>query len=225
MRKATTSTSRRVFRDRREAGRVLARLLDAYRADPDVVVLGLPRGGIPVAWEVAAALGAPLDAFVVRKLGVPGQEEYAAGALAPGGHMVVNDDVLRSLRITKEQLQVIAEREGRELARRETAYRDGRPPVDVTGKTVLVVDDGMATGASMRAAVQALRDRDPERIVIAVPTAPGSSYQEFAELADDLVCASTPEPFFAVGESYWEFGQTTDDEVRELLATPTTAET
>jgi predicted phosphoribosyltransferase len=224
MRKATTSTSRRVFRDRREAGRVLARLLDAYRADPDVVVLGLPRGGIPVAWEVAAALGAPLDAFVVRKLGVPGHEEYAAGALAPDGHMVVNDDVLRSLRITKEQLQGIAEREGRELARRETAYRDGRPPVDVTGKTVLVVDDGLATGASMRAAVQALRDRDPERIVIAVPTAPGSSYQEFAEIADDLVCASTPDPFFAVGESYWEFGQTTDDEVRELLATPTTAE-
>jgi predicted phosphoribosyltransferase len=224
MRKATTSTSRRVFRDRREAGRVLARLLDAYRADPDVVVLGLPRGGIPVAWEVAAALGAPLDAFVVRKLGVPGHEEYAAGALAPDGHMVVNDDVLRSLRITKEQLQGIAEREGRELARRETAYRDGRPPVDVTGKTVLVVDDGLATGASMRAAVQALRDRDPEKIVIAVPTAPGSSYQEFAELADDLVCASTPDPFFAVGESYWEFGQTTDDEVRELLATPTTAE-
>jgi predicted phosphoribosyltransferase len=224
MRKATTSTSRRVFRDRREAGRVLARLLDAYRADPDVVVLGLPRGGIPVAWEVAAALGAPLDAFVVRKLGVPGHEEYAAGALAPDGHMVVNDDVLRSLRITKKQLQGIAEREGRELARRETAYRDGRPPVDVTGKTVLVVDDGLATGASMRAAVQALRDRDPEKIVIAVPTAPGSSYQEFAELADDLVCASTPDPFFAVGESYWEFGQTTDDEVRELLATPTTAE-
>jgi predicted phosphoribosyltransferase len=176
-----------------------------------------------VAWEVAAALGAPLDAFVVRKLGVPGHEEYAAGALASGGHMVVNDDVLRSLRITEEQLRGIAEREGRELARRETAYRGGRPPVDVTGKTVIVVDDGLATGASMRAAVQALRDRDPAAIVIAVPTAPHSSHREFAERADDLICANTPEPFFAVGESYRDFGQTTDDEVRELLATPTTA--
>ncbi len=202
---------------------MLAGLLDAYRADPNVVVLGLPRGGIPVAWEVAAALGAPLDAFVVRKLGVPGHEEYAAGALASGGHMVVNENVLRSLRITKEQLRGIAEREGRELARRESAYRGGRPPVDVTGKTVLVVDDGLATGASMRAAVQALRDRDPAAIVIAVPAAPHSSYREFAELADDLICASTPEPFFAVGESYRDFGQTTDDEVRELLATPTAA--
>ncbi|WP_029116724.1 erythromycin esterase family protein [Mycobacterium sp. URHB0044] len=223
MRKAKPSTARRMFRDRREAGRVLAGLLDAYRADPNVVVLGLPRGGIPVAWEVAAALGAPLDAFVVRKLGVPGHEEYAAGALASGGHMVVNENVLRSLRITREQLQGVAEREGRELARRESAYRDGRPPVDVTGKTVLVVDDGLATGASMRAAVQALRDRDPGAIVIAVPAAPTSSYREFAELADDLICASTPEPFFAVGESYQDFGQTTDDEVRELLATPTAA--
>lgn len=204
---------------------MLAGLLDAYRDDPNVVVLGLPRGGIPVAWEVAAALGAPLDAFVVRKLGAPGHEEYAAGALASGGHMVVNDDVLRSLRITKEQLLGIAEREGRELARRESAYRDGRPPVDVTGKTVIVVDDGLATGASMRAAVQALRDRDPAAIVIAVPTAPHSSHREFAHLADDLICANTPDPFFAVGESYRDFGQTTDDEVRDLLATPTTAET
>ncbi len=161
---ATTHTPRRVFRDRREAGRVLARLLNAYRGKPDVVVLGLPRGGIPVAWEVAAALGAPLDAFVVRKLGAPGREEFAVGAMALGGRVVVNDDVVRGLRITPEQLREIAEREGRELIRREAAYRGGRPPVDVTGKTVILVDDGLATGASMLAAVQALRESEPAQI-------------------------------------------------------------
>jgi predicted phosphoribosyltransferase len=222
MTKATTSTRRRVFRDRREAGRVLARHLETYRGNPDVIVLGLARGGLPVAWEVAAALGAPLDALVVRKLGVPGHEEFAAGALASDGRIVVNDDVVRSLRITQEQLQDIAEREGRELARRESAYRDGRPPVDVAGKTVIVVDDGLATGASMRAAVQALRDRDPAVIVIAVPAAPESTRREFADLADDIVCSTTPDPFLAVGESYWDFTQVSDDQVRELLATPTT---
>jgi adenine/guanine phosphoribosyltransferase-like PRPP-binding protein len=148
-----------VFRDRREAGRVLARLLHAYRGKPDVVVLGLPRGGIPVAWEVAAALGVPLDPFVVRKLGAPGREEFAVGAMALGGRVVVNDDVLRGLKITPEQLREVAEREGRELLRREAAYRGGRPPADVTGKTVILVDDGLATGASMLAAVQALREK------------------------------------------------------------------
>jgi len=151
MTQAATHTPRRVFRDRREAGRVLARLLQAYRGKPDVLVLGLPRGGIPVAWEVAAALGAPLDAFVVRKLGAPGREEFAVGALAFGGRVVVNDDVLRGLRITPEQLREVAEREGRELIRREASYRGGRPPVDVTGKTVILVDDGLATGASEHA--------------------------------------------------------------------------
>ncbi|WP_460357705.1 erythromycin esterase family protein [Mycobacterium sp. ZZG] len=217
-----TQTRRRMFRDRREAGRVLARLLHAYRGKPDVVVLGLPRGGIPVAWEVAAALGAPLDAFVVRKLGVPGREEFALGAMAFGGRVVVNDDVLRGLSITPDQLREVAEREGRELVRREASYRGGRPPADVTGKTVILVDDGLATGASMLAAVQALREREPAQIAIAVPAAPESTWREFAGLVDDVVCASMPHPFLAVGESYWEFSQVSDEEVCALLGTPTT---
>jgi erythromycin esterase-like protein/predicted phosphoribosyltransferase len=210
-----------VFRDRREAGRVLANLLSAYRDRQDVIVLGLARGGIPVAWEVAAALHAPLDAFIVRKLGVPGHEEFAVGALASGGRVVVNDDVVRGLRIPPQQLRDIAEREGRELVRREAAYRAGRPPIDVTGKTVVLVDDGVATGASMFAAVQALREAEPAHIVIAVPAAPESTCREFAGLVDDVVCASMPTPFFAVGESFWDFHQVTDEEVRQLLATPT----
>jgi erythromycin esterase-like protein/predicted phosphoribosyltransferase len=212
-----------VFRDRGEAGRVLANLLGAYRDRADVIVLGLARGGVPVAWEVAAALHAPLDAFIVRKLGAPGHEEFAVGALASGGRVVVNDDVVRGLRITPQELRAIAEREGRELVRREAAYRDGRPPVDVTGKTVILVDDGLATGASMLAAVQALREAEPAHIVIAVPAAPESTCREFADLVDDVVCASMPTPFLAVGESFWDFRQVTDEEVRRLLATPTTA--
>ncbi len=211
---------RRVFRDRGEAGRVLADLLGAYRDRRDVIVLGLARGGIPVAWEVAAALHAPLDAFIVRKLGAPGHEEFAFGALASGGRVVVNDDVVRGLRISPQELRAVAEREGRELIRREAAYRDGRPPVDVTGKTVILVDDGLATGASMFAAVQALREAEPAAIVIAVPAAPESTCREFAGIVDDVVCASMPTPFLAVGESFWDFRQVTDDEVRQLLATP-----
>jgi erythromycin esterase-like protein/adenine/guanine phosphoribosyltransferase-like PRPP-binding protein len=196
-------------------------LLDAYRDKSDVLVLGLPRGGIPVAWEVAAALGAPLDAFVVRKLGAPGREEFAMGAMALGGRVVLNDDVVRALRVSPEQLREVAEAEGRELLRREAAYREGRPPIEVAGKSVIVVDDGLATGASMLAAVQALREREPAEIVIAVPAAPESTWREFIGLADDVVVASMPHPFLAVGESYWDFSQTTDEEVRELLATPT----
>ena len=149
---------RRLFRDRREAGRVLAGLLGAYRGNPAIVVLGLARGGVPVAYEVAAALGAPLDAYIVRKLGAPGHDEFAVGALAAGGRIVLNDDVVRGLGVTPAQLREVAEREGRELERREAAYRGGRPPPDVTGKTVILVDDGLATGASMLAAVSALRD-------------------------------------------------------------------
>jgi erythromycin esterase-like protein/predicted phosphoribosyltransferase len=225
MTQATTRTRTRVFRDRREAGRVLARSLEAYRDKPDIVVLGLPRGGIPVAWEVAAALGAPLDAFVVRKLGAPGHEEFAMGALAHGGRVVLNDDVVRGLRVTPEQLREVADREGRELIRREAAYRGGRPPAEVTGKTVVLVDDGLATGASMQAAVQALDEREPAEIVIAVPAAPESTWREFAGLVDDVVVASMPHPFLAVGESYWDFSQTSDEEVRELLGTPTTRAT
>src|SRR5271168_3469205 len=221
----TRYSPRRVFRDRREAGRVLADLLSAYRGRQDVIVLGLARGGLPVAWEVAAALHAPLDAFIVRKLGAPGHEEFAVGALASGGRVVVNDDVVRGLRITPQQLREVAEREGRELIRREAAYRGGRRPVDVTGKKVILVDDGLATGSSMFAAVQALREADPAQIVIAVPAAPESTCREFAGLVDDVVCASMPTPFLAVGESFWDFSQVSDQEVRELLATPTTGVT
>ncbi len=216
---------RRLFRDRREAGRVLADLLSAYRGRTDVIVLGLARGGIPVAFEVAAALQAPLDAYIVRKLGAPGREEFAVGALARGGRVVLNDDVVRGLGVTPAQLREVAEREGRELARRESVYRSGRPPLQVAGKVVILVDDGLATGASMRAAVLALREDEPAQIVVAVPAAPESTCREFAGMVDDLVCASMPTPFFAVGESFWDFTQVTDDEVRTLLATPTTAAT
>ena len=218
----TRHSPRRVFRDRAEAGRVLASLLGAYRGRRNVIVLGLARGGIPVAWEVAAALNAPLDAFIVRKLGAPGHEEFAVGALASGGRVVLNDDVVRGLRMTPQELRAVAEREGRELVRREAAYRNGRPPLDVTGKTVILVDDGLATGASMFAAVQALREAEPAVIVVAVPAAPESTCRELAGQVDDVVCASMPTPFHAVGESFWDFRQVTDDEVRRLLATPTT---
>lgn len=212
---------RRVFRDRREAGRVLAQLLDGYRGRDGVVVLGLARGGVPVAWEVAAALGVPLDTFIVRKLGAPGHSEFAMGALASGGRVVVNDDVIRALRVTTQDLRDVTEREARELNRREGAYRGGRPPLDLAGKTVILVDDGLATGSSMLAAVQALREMEPAEIVVAVPAAPQSTCREFAGLVDDLVCASMPTPFLAVGESFWNFEQVTDAEVRDLLATPT----
>jgi erythromycin esterase-like protein/predicted phosphoribosyltransferase len=207
----------RLFRDRRDAGQHLARLLDQYRDRPDVIVLGLPRGGVPVADEVAAALGAPLDVFVVRKLGVPGREELAMGAIASGGVAVINDDVVRGLGISPEAIQEAAEQEGRELLRREQAYREGRPFPDVAGKIVILVDDGVATGASMRAAIDALKRLRPARIVVAVPAVPESTCRELTALADEVVCATTPSPFFAVGDSYWDFTQTTDEEVRDLL--------
>jgi erythromycin esterase-like protein/predicted phosphoribosyltransferase len=213
----------RLFRDRREAGRVLARLLDRYRGRPDVIVLGLPRGGVPVAYDVATALGAPLDVFLVRKLGVPGHEEVAMGAIASGGTLVLNEDVVRGLGIRPEVVQQVAEREGRELLRREQAYREGRPAPEIAGKTVIVVDDGLATGASMRAAIQALRQLRPRRIVVAVPAAPESTCRELSAMVDDVVCATTPSPFLAVGQSYWDFTQTTDEEVRDLLRAASTA--
>ena len=219
--RASHTPKRQIYRNRREAGRVLAGLLGAYRGREGVIVLGLARGGVPVAWEVAAALGAPLDAFIVRKLGAPGHEEFAVGALASGGRVVVNDDVVRALRVTPQQLREAAEREGRELQRREAAYRGGRAPLELAGRTVILVDDGLATGASMFAAVQALRDMSPAEIVVAVPAAPESTCREFAGLVDDVVCASMPTPFLAVGESFWDFTQVSDDEVRQLLATPT----
>ncbi|MFF0793800.1 erythromycin esterase family protein [Streptomyces spiralis] len=209
--------SNRLFSDRADAGRVLAKLLERYRGDPDVIVLGLPRGGVPVAYEVATALGAPLDVFLVRKLGVPGQEEVAMGAIADGGVVVLNEDVVRGLGILPDTLRSAVEQEARELLRREQAYREGRPSPELEGRTVILVDDGLATGASMRAAIQALRRHRPARIVAAVPAAPESTCRELADMADDVVCATTPSPFFAVGASYWDFRQTTDEEVRELL--------
>ena len=213
----------RLFRDRRDAGRVLAGLLDQYRDRPDVLVLGLARGGVPVGYEVATALSAPLDVFLVRKLGVPGRQELAMGAIASGGVIVINDDVVRGLGIAPETIQRVAEEEGRELQRREQAYREGRPAPDVAGKVVILADDGLATGASMRAAVQALRQLGPARIVVAVPAAPESACRELTAMADEVVCATTPSPFFAVGASYWDFTQVTDEEVRDLLRAAATS--
>ncbi|QBS45355.1 erythromycin esterase family protein [Nocardia sp. CS682] len=215
-------TPPRVFRDRHEAGRVLAGLLEHYRGEPDVLVLGLPRGGIPVAWEVAAALGAPLDALVVRKLGAPGHPEYAIGALATGGRIVLNDDVVRALDLSADQVRTIARAEAVELHRREAAYRGHRGPLEVTGRTVIVVDDGLATGASMFAAIEAVRAGDPRRIVVAVPAAPQSTCAELGAAVDEMVCATIPAPFRAVGESFWDFTQVADEQVQVLLATSTT---
>jgi erythromycin esterase-like protein/predicted phosphoribosyltransferase len=206
-----------LFRDRRDAGRVLAGLLGRYRERPDVLVLGLPRGGVPVAYEVSTALDAPLDVFVVRKLGAPGREELAMGALAGGGVVIVDDDVVRGLEVTPHQLQEVARRESAELERREREYREGRPQPDVRGKTVIVVDDGLATGASMRAAIEGLKALGAGELVVAVPAAPESTCTELKAHVDDVVCATTPSPFFAVGAQYWDFAQTTDEEVRELL--------
>ncbi|MDT7720447.1 MAG: putative phosphoribosyl transferase, partial [Mycobacterium sp.] len=214
-------TSRRTFRDRREAGRVLAEELAAYRGKDGLLILGLARGGVPVAWEVAAALRAELDVFLVRKLGVPQWSELAMGALASGGGVVMNDNVLSSLSISDEQVREVVDRETAELNRREQAYRGGRPVADPHGKTVIVVDDGIATGASMLAAVRALRASSPESIVVAVPVGPQSVCKLLAQEADDVVCATMPNDFEAVGQVFIDFHQVSDDEVRELLATPT----
>ncbi|MFI9575197.1 erythromycin esterase family protein [Microbispora rosea] len=207
----------RLFSDRRDAGRVLAGLLGHYRGLPGVVVLGLARGGVPVAYEVAIGLGHPLDVFPVRKLGTPGREELAMGAIAGGGVIVLDEDVVRGLGLRSDTVRQVAERESRELARRERAYRGGTPVADLRGKTVIVVDDGLATGATMRAAVRAVRQREPAKIVVAVPAAPESTCQELSTLVGEVVCATTPTPFFSVGESYWNFAQTADEEVRRLL--------
>lgn len=207
----------RPFRDRADAGRVLASQLEEYAKRPDVVVLALPRGGVPVAFEVAEALNAPLDVFLVRKLGVPGHEELAMGAIASGGIRVLNRDVVRALNVPQNVIDGVAEAERRELERRERLYRGDRPRVDVRGRTVILVDDGLATGATMRAAVAALRQEDPDRIVVAVPTAAPETCDEFRDEVDEIVCAITPEPFYAVGLWYEDFSQTTDEEVRSLL--------
>ena len=208
------------FGDRREAGRLLAAKLGAYANRPDVVVLALPRGGVPVAYEVTCALRASLDVFVVRKLGVPGYEELAMGAVATGGGRVLNDQIVRGLRIPEYVIDRVEAEEREELGRRERAYRGGRPPLQVSGRTAILVDDGLATGATMRAAVKALRQLQPERIIVAVPTASPETCQELKAEVDEVVCAITPEPFHAVGYWYEDFTQTTDQEVSELLGDP-----
>jgi predicted phosphoribosyltransferase len=206
-----------LFQDRSDAGRELASKLRRYAGRDDVVVLGLPRGGIPVAYEVAQALGAPLDVFLVRKLGVPGHEELAMGAIASGGARVLNEQVVDRLGIPPEAIEAVTEQERQELERRERAYRGDRPPLDLRDKIVILVDDGLATGASMRAAVAALPAHQPGRVVVAVPVGAAQTCWELRGEVDELVCARQPEPFFAVGAWYDRFEQTTDEVVRELL--------
>jgi len=207
-----------LFKDRLDAGRQLATRLSAYTGRSDVIVLALPRGGVPVASEVARALRVPLDVFLVRKLGVPAHPELAMGAIAEGGVEVLSDDLIREIGLPPSAVQQIAVRERMELDRRDTAYRHGRARPVVLGQTVIVVDDGLATGASMQAAVIALRRLEPARIVVAVPVGAKDTCERLANLADEVVCATTPEPFRAVGLWYQQFPQTTDDEVHRLLA-------
>ncbi len=205
------------FRDRTEAGQLLATKLAAYANRPDVLVLALPRGGVPVAFEVARALHAPLDVIIVRKLGVPGEEELAMGAIASGGVCVLNDDVVQMLGIPEEVIHTVATREQQEVEQRERLYRGDRLAYDVHGHTVILVDDGIATGATMRAAVAAVRHQQPARIIIAIPVAASATCEEFVAEVDELVCISRPKMFFAVGSWYEHFSQTSDEEVRRLL--------
>jgi predicted phosphoribosyltransferase len=205
------------FRDRVEAGRILAKLLSHYANRPGVLVLGLPRGGVPVAFEVAQALNVPLDVFVVRKLGVPQQEELAMGAIASGGVRVLNRSVIDMLEIPEDVIDAVAARERRELHRRELAFREHRPPPEMHGRTIILVDDGIATGATMRAAVKALRQLKAARIVVATPTAAPSTVEEMRPEVDEFVAVMTPDDFAGVGQWYEDFAQTTDEEVRDLL--------
>jgi putative phosphoribosyl transferase len=206
-----------LYSDRAEAGRRLATRLEPYANRPDVLVLALPRGGVPVGFEVSRALNVPLDVFVVRKLGVPGQEELAMGAIATGGVTVVNREVTETLGISQRVIEEVASRESEELVRRERLYRGEKPAPDVSGRIVVLVDDGLATGSTMRAAIAALRKQNPARIIVAVPVAAPSTCGEFRPEVDEIVCAITPEPFYAVGEWYKDFSQTTDQETHDLL--------
>jgi predicted phosphoribosyltransferase len=207
-----------IFANRLEAGRILAGRLEKYADRDDVVVLGIPRGGMPVAFEVAQALHAPLDVFLLRKLGVPGHEEFAFGAIASGGLRVVDRRILHALEISPADVDAVTARERQELERRELAYRDDRPPLSVTGKTVILVDDGIATGASLLAGVHALRELRPAKIVIAVPVAPPEALNRLDYEVDEIVCVATVEGFRAVGQFYHDFSQTKDEEVIDLLA-------
>ena len=206
-----------VFSDRRDAGKKLAEKLKKYEDDKSVIVLGLPRGGVPVAYEVAKALDATLDVFLVRKLGLPNQPELAMGAIASGGVRVMNENVIRRSGVSDQRVEEIVEDEQKKLKEQEEIFRGARPEIDITGKTVVLVDDGLATGASMRAAVSAIKELHPEKVVVAVPTAPEDTCQEFESLVDKFVCLRTPYPFWGVGGSYQNFSQTSDEEVRELL--------
>ena len=210
-----------IFANRREAGRALAAALATYAGRDDVVVLALPRGGVPVAFEVARALGAPLEVFLVRKLGAPGHEELAMGAIASGGIRLINEDVVRAYDVSNADIEAVTAVEQQELERRERIYRDGRPLPPLHDRTVILVDDGLATGSTMRVAVLALRQELPARIVVAVPVAAAETCDEFRTLVDDVVCAETPSPFYAVGLWYEDFAQTTDEEVHDLLTANT----
>jgi putative phosphoribosyl transferase len=205
------------FKDRFDAGRKLAKRLAAYADDPDVIVLALPRGGVPVGYEVARTLHVAFDVYLVRKLGTPGREELAMGAIATGGVRVLNDDVLRYLDIPEETIDQVTRKEAKELRRREQLYRGDRPPPVLKDKKVILVDDGLATGSTMRAAFQAVQRQEPKRVVVAVPVAPPSTCEELAELVHAVVAVITPEPFQAVGMWYEDFSQTTDEEIRQLL--------
>jgi predicted phosphoribosyltransferase len=208
----------RYFLDRYDAGRRLAGALSRYAEQPDLLILALPRGGVPVAYEVARALHAPLDVFLVRKLGFPGHEELAMGAIATGGVRILDQQLIQMYGVPADLIDRVTAAERAEMERRERLYRDGRPPPDVRGRTVILIDDGLATGSTMRAAVEALREEDARKIMVAVPVAPLETCEALREEVDDIVCAVTPEPFRAVGIWYTDFSETTDDEVRELLA-------
>src|SRR5262249_34639392 len=207
----------RAFANRTEAGRLLAEKLVEYADQSDVILLGLPRGGVPVAYEIAKRLRLPLDVFIVRKLGVPGFEELAAGAIASGGVRVLNEEVVRAIPYASESIEALTAKETAELQRREPIYREGRPAPELRDKIVILVDDGLATGATMRAAVKALREGCAAKIVVAVPVGPPDTCQELAQQADEAICLSTPPFFQAVGHYYEDFTQTSDDDVRELL--------
>jgi putative phosphoribosyl transferase len=208
----------RAFADRTEAGRLLAEKLGEYADRDDVIILGLPRGGVPVAYEVAKRLRAPLDVFVVRKLGVPGFEELAAGAIASGGVRVLNEDVVRAIPHAEEAIEAVTAKETAELERREQLYRAGRPAPELRDRVVILIDDGLATGATMRAAVKALRQSGAAKIIVAVPVGPPDTCREIEEQADETICLSTPAFFQAVGQYYEDFSQTSDEDVRELLS-------
>jgi len=211
------SENRPRFHDRADAGRVVAADLAAYAGRSDLLVLALPRGGVPVAYEVARALGAPLDVFIVRKLGLPGHEEFAMGAIASGGIRLINEEVVREFGVTEAEIAAVSAAEALELERRERQYRRDRPRPVIEGRTVILVDDGLATGATMHAAVLALREKRPARLIVAVPVAAADTCDAFREIVDDIVCAETPAPFYAVGLWYEDFSQTTDEEVQDLL--------